>query len=338
MFEQIVDTPQIAINVLPLDSLFKILNNVQMKHQKIETLWPHLYSLVVLSSAGSFTAAALRLGLSKGAISQRVAELERATGVPLVLRTTRSVRLTEAGQLLVESMQGAFASIEQSFAGVRDLAGEPSGALRVTAPVALGRQQIVPRLGKFFSRFPGVRVELELSDRLVPLAQEGFDLAIRHASGAPDTHVAWTLCRTQAVLVASQSYLSKHGTPSEPEDLEEHSCLHYFRRGAPAIWSFESISGEKRQLSVLPKGPFAANNSEALREAALDGLGIALLPDFSSQADLAANRLERVLSRWRTVGAFGEHLYVIRPYSPYLPRAVRVFVDFFRKELKNGFR
>lgn len=308
-----------------------------MDIQKIETLWPHLYSLVVLGSTGSFTAAAVRLGLSKGAISQRIADLERAAGVPLVMRTTRSVRLTEAGQMLVESVQGAFSDIERSFAGVRDLAEEPSGLLRVTAPVALGRQQIVPRLGRFFRQFPRVRVELELSDRLVPLAQEGFDLAIRHASAAPDTHVAWTLCRTQAVLVANKSYLKNRGVPSSPEDLAGHDCLHYFRRGAQAVWSFESTSEKKEQLNILPRGPFAANNSEALREAALDGLGIALLPDFSAQADLAAKRLERVLPHWRTVGAFGDHLYAIRPYSPYLSRAVRVFVDYLRQELRQGF-
>lgn len=333
----IVSTTQDTSNTPKLDSLFKILNNESMEQQKIDTLWPHLYSLVVLGSAGSFTSAAVRLGLSKGAISQRIADLERAAGVPLVLRTTRSVRLTEAGQMLVDSMQDAFANIEQSFAGVRDLAEEPSGLVRVTAPVALARQQIVPRLGDFFTQFPKVRIEMELSDRLVPLAQEGFDLAIRHASGAPDTHVAWPLCRTQAVLVASRSYLDQHGTPGTPEELADHSCLHYFRRGAPAIWRFESAGAGERQLSVVPTGPFAANNSEALRAAALDGLGIALLPDFSAQADLVANRLERVLSRWRPVGAFGDHLYAIRPYSPYLSRSVRVFVDFLRAELQHGF-
>jgi DNA-binding transcriptional LysR family regulator len=308
-----------------------------MDHQKIETLWPHLYSLVVLGSTGSFTTAAVRLGLSKGAISQRVAELERAAGVPLVQRTTRSVRLTEAGEMLVESMQGAFADIERSFSEVRDFAEEPRGLLRVSAPVALGRQQIVPRLSRFFRQFPNVRVELELSDRLVPLAQEGFDLAIRHSSAAPDTHVAWTLCRTHTVLVASKAYLDDHGLPLTPDDLAAHACLHYFRRGRQATWTFEPIRGKANRLTIPIGGPFAANNSEALREAALSGLGIALMPDFSAQADLAAGRLQQVLPNWRSVGAFGDSLFAIRPYSPYLPRPVRVFVDFFREELKSGF-
>jgi DNA-binding transcriptional LysR family regulator len=320
-----------------LDLLFKNLNNRAMNMQKIETLWPHLHSLVILESVGSFTATAVRLGLSKGAVSQRIAELERAAGVPLVHRTTRSVRLTEAGQMLVDSMQDAFAEIERSFAGVRDLAAEPKGLLRITAPVALGRQQIVPRLKKFFNEFPGVRIELEFSDRLTPLAQEGFDLAIRHASSAPDTHVAWTLCRTHAVLVASRSYLKKRGVPATPEALAEHDCLPYLRPGEKAVWSFESRRTAEDRRNVALKGPFAANNSEALRQAALDGIGIALLPDFSAQQDLALGKLEQVLPNWRVAGAFGDYLFALRAYSPYLPRPVRVFVDYLKAELKGGF-
>src|SRR5215831_3950522 len=180
-----------------------------MDERKIETLWSHVHGLSVLHAAGSFTAAAQRLGLSKAAMSQRVAELERAAGVPLVRRTTRSVRLTEAGERLVESTRGAFAQIEQGFAGVRDLAGEPRGLLRVSAPVALGRQQIVPRLADFLRAHPQIRVELELSDRLVSLAQEGFDVALRHTAAPPDTHVAWPLCATRSWLVASRAYLRR---------------------------------------------------------------------------------------------------------------------------------
>ncbi|MBP6675424.1 MAG: LysR family transcriptional regulator, partial [Vitreoscilla sp.] len=112
-------------------------------------LWAHVHALTVLGEAGSFTAAAQRLGLSKAAMSQRVAELERAAGVPLVLRTTRSVRLTEAGQQLADASRGAFAAIDQALAGAKDLAGAPRGLLRVTAPVALARQQLVPHLPAF---------------------------------------------------------------------------------------------------------------------------------------------------------------------------------------------
>lgn len=184
-----------------------------MNQQKINELWTHLHWLSVLAQQGSYTAAAARLGVSKAAMSQRIAELERAARVPLVQRTTRSVRLTEAGQRLVDDTRVSFEQIAQSFAQVRDLAEQPQGLVRLTAPVALARQQLVPLLTDFLRLHPEVRVELDMSDRLRSLATEGFDLAIRHTERAPDTHVAWTLCPTASVLVATRTYLRRMGAP-----------------------------------------------------------------------------------------------------------------------------
>lgn len=307
-----------------------------METKSITALWSHIHSLGVLAVTGSFTAAAQRLGITKAAMSLRIAELERAAGVALVQRTTRSVRLTEAGQQLVETTGGAFGEIAQCFASVRDLAAEPSGVLSVTAPMALGRQQLVPRMAAFLHQYPKVRIELELTDRLSSLSQEGFDLAIRHTDAAPDTHVAWTLCETRSVLVATRAYLRRCGVPAAPADLAGHDCLTYLRRGDAPSWSFEPAGGGSR-VSVAVKGGFAANNSEALRDAALGGLGIALVPDFSAQADLARGRLVTVLPHWRPIGAFGQRLFALRAYSPYLPRAVRAYVDFLRAEFRGGF-
>lgn len=305
--------------------------------RRIETLWSHVHWLSVLGTLGSFTAAAQRLGVSKAAMSQRIAELERAAGVPLVLRTTRSVRLTEAGQQLADATGSAFSQISTAFAGIKDLAATPRGRLRVTAPVALARQQIVPRLPAFLRAHPEVRIELDLSDRLVPLAQEGFDLAIRHSPAPPETHVAWTLCSTRSLLVASRAYLRRRGTPAAPADLAGHDCLHYLRAGESPAWQLAPLDGAGQKLTVPIGGCFAANNSEALREAALGGLGIALLPDFSAEAALRSGKLVVVLPRWQPVGSFGEQLYAIRPYSPYVPRAVQALVVFLREALAGGF-
>ena len=309
-----------------------------MDHRRVDTLWAHLHWLIVLGTLGSFTAAAQRLGVSKAAMSARIAELERAAGVPLVHRTTRSVRLTEAGQQLVDATRGPFDAIGTAFAGIKDLAAAPRGLLRLTAPVALARQQIVPRLPAFLRAHPEVRIQLDLSDRLVPLAQEGFDLAIRHTHAPPETHVAWTLCATQSVLVASRAYLRRRGTPTGPADLSHHDCLHYLRPGEAPAWQLVPRGGRTAaKLTVPVSGPFVANNSEALREVAQAGLGIALLPDFSAQAALAAGKLVRVLPDWVPVGSFGEHLYAIRPYSPYVPRAVQALVAYLREALRGGF-
>jgi len=311
-----------------------------MKEKKVSHLWSHLHWLTVLHQQGSFTAAAARLGVSKAAMSQHIVELEAAAGVALVQRTTRSVRLTEAGERLVAQTREPFECIATSFESVRDLAAAPQGLLRVTAPVAFSRQQLVPRLPLFLRAHPGIQLELDMSDRLRPLAMDGFDLAVRHADAPPETHVAWNLCATRVVLVAGRGYLAQHGTPTCPADLTRHPALHYPRSPTGAAWTFVPTRRRAAQdelVTVPVSGPLAANNSEALRDAAIAGLGVALLPDFSAQSALQAGTLVELLPQWRSTGAFGERLYAIRPYSAHVPRAVQAFVAFLRESFGPGF-
>jgi DNA-binding transcriptional LysR family regulator len=316
--------------------MFTMVNNMPMETRKIEDLWIHLHWLTVLAEQGSYTAAAARLHVSKSAMSQRIAELEKAVGLPLVRRTTRSMRLTEAGERLVGNIKSSFDAIAQSFVGAKNSADAPQGLIRLTAPVALARQQLVPLIAQFLKEHPGVRIELEMSDRISSLSSEGFDLAIRHAAAAPDTHVAWQLCATQSVLVASRAYLKRHPRPMQPEDLRQHACLHYPRGRDEVVWSLERGTPGTRayqRLSVAVSGPLSANNSEALRQAAVSGLGIALIPDFSAQT----GELVRVLPAWRPTGTFADRIYAIRPYASQVPRAVDVFVRFLRERLQRGF-
>ncbi len=321
-----------------------------MGTERNDTLWSHLHLLTVIAQTASFTQAAQRLGLSKAAVSQRVAELERALGLTLVLRTTRSVRLTDAGQRLVDDTAESFAHIARSVGGVRDLAAQPRGLVRLTAPVALGRQQVAPALEALFREYPDIRVDLELSDQVVNLAHEGFDLAVRHTSAAPDNHVAWKLCSSRTLLVATAGYLRRRGTPTHPSELATHDCLAYLRAG-PALWRFEQTqpaaaerprsarepAGEPERIGVSVQGPLRANNSELLRDAVLAGLGIAQVPDFSAAAALRAGRLREVLPHWKPVGFFGDAVYAIRPWSPTTPRAVQVLVAHLRGALAAGF-
>ena len=316
-----------------------MVNNQAMDSQKITALWGHLHWLSVLAQQGSYTAAAARLGVSKAAVSQRIAELERAARVPLVQRTTRSVRLTEAGQCMVDETRASFEQIAQTFEQVRDLAEQPSGLLRVTAPVAFARQQLMPLLTEFLRLHPQVRIELDMADRLRSLATEGFDLAIRHTERAPDTHVAWTLCETASVLVATKAYLRRAGVPQAPADLQQHNCLHYPRSQDMPVWTFTPVKAARGRetVNVPVRGSLAANNSEALREAALTGAGIALLPDFSAQEALRKGQLVAVLPDWQVDGGFGHHIFAIRPYTPHVPRAVTALVAHLRSGLAPGF-
>ncbi|OQP30348.1 LysR family transcriptional regulator [Pantoea latae] len=300
-----------------------------MKAVKTDALWNHLHWLLVLAEQGSFTRAAERLEVSKAAMSQKIKELESAAGVALVQRTTRSVRLTSAGEKLVEELRDPFARIEQSFFGVRDTAGPVRGLVRVTAPVAFARQQLVPIVGDFLRAYPQIRLQLEVTDRIVSLGSEGFDLAIRHSSALPETHVALPLCDTRTLLVASPDYLARHGAPQSPADLAQHNCLYYPRGVETPRWRFaEAAQGERVEVRI--QGSFATNNSESIRDAALQGLGIAMLPDFSARDALACGALRQVLPEWRAVDAFADRLWIVRPYAAQVPRAVTTLTHWLR--------
>ena len=298
-----------------------------------------LHLLTVLAQTRSYTQAARRLGLSKASVSTRIADLERAIGLPLVRRTTRSVGLTPAGAQLVEETAPSLARIEQSLHGVRDLAGAPRGLVRVTAPVALGRQWIAPTLPAFLRAYPEIRLELDLGDRFVNLAQEGFDLGVRHTQAPPETHVAWPLCGSRALLVASADYLRRRGRPAHPSELAAHDCVLYLRDRAGQSWAFEREAGRKgaERVSVAVQGPLKANNSEVLREAVLGGLGIALLPDFSAAGYLGPRQLVPLLPDWQAQGFFGERIYALRPAGLHVPRAVQCFVAHLKQSLAMGF-
>ncbi len=340
-----------------------------MSSDQLSPLVADLHLLTVLAATRSFTETARRLGVSKASASTRISELERAAGVSLVRRTTRSVGLTEAGQQLVNEMQPAFNRISDSYTAVRDLVGTPRGLIRVTAPVALGRQHLAPCIAAFLKRFPDIHIELELTDRFVNLANEGFDLAIRHTNTPPETHVAWVLCETRSFLLASPDYLSRRGTPSHPSELTAHDCLLYLGGSHAGSWTFvrnsKRKSGERVGVSIA--GTLKANNSEVLRDALLAGLGIGLLPDFSLPEGCAPTLLTscntrppegaalarggparrearekhpalvQVLPDWQAQGFFGERIYALRPWSPQVPKAVQCLVEHLRQSFAHGF-
>jgi DNA-binding transcriptional LysR family regulator len=282
--------------------------------------------------------------VSKASASMRISELERAAGVLLVRRTTRSVGLTEAGQQLVNDMLPAFGRISESYTAVKDLVGTPRGLVRVTAPVALGRQHLAPCVAAFLKQFPEIQIELELTDRFVNLANEGFDLAIRHTNTPPETHVAWVLCETRSVLMASPAYLAARGVPTHPSELSAHDCLLYLGGGHSANWTFvktaRAAKSADERVGVSIRGSLKANNSEVLRDALLAGLGIGLLPDFSlppANAD-GESPLLRVLPDWQVQGFFGDRIYALRPWSAQVPKAVQCLVEYLRAYFASGFK
>ncbi len=311
-----------------------------MSTRDFEAALPDLHMLTVIAETRSLTQTARRLGVAKSSVSTRLKDLERSIGMPLVRRTTRSITLTAAGEQLVEETRASFVHIERGIAGVKDLAGAPRGLVRMTAPVALGRQHIAPAIPALLERYPELRLELDLSDRFVNLTQEGFDVAVRHASRVPESHVATVLCETRSVLLASPKYLARRGVPQHPSELARHECLLYLRDGGAPSWSFERRERRARvseRMSVPVRGPLRANNSEVLREAAAAGMGVGMLPDFTAWSGAESRDLVPVLPQWRPVGFFGERLQAIRPWSPRTPRAVQCVIDHLRETFSRGF-
>ncbi|MFJ0376624.1 LysR family transcriptional regulator [Bordetella bronchiseptica] len=293
-----------------------------------------LKMLAVLADTRSFTAAAQRLGVSKSLISLRMKALEQELGVSLLLRTTRSVRPTEAGALLVERARPALDTLEDSLGEVRNLARAPRGRLRLIAPVALGRQHLGIWLARLGQHFPDIALEVYLSDRFVNLRQEGYDFALRHADQVSDAYVSKRLCATRAHLVASPAYLARHGRPAHPSELARHRCLLYRGDERSPQWSFAPRQGRGAAVHVKPVDCLSVNNSELLRESAAHGLGIAMVPDFSL-GDCAD--LEPVLPQWDCYAGFGRSLYLLKPFSATPTEAHRVVEQALAEHFRPGF-
>ena len=283
----------------------------------------------------SFTGAAQSLGLTRSAVSKQVSRLEQALGAKLLHRTTRSLSLTEAGSAVAEHCARMLAEAEDAALAAGQLASAPRGKLRISTSVAFGKLQLAPLLPEFLARYPNITVEITLADRLVDMAEEGFDLALRLSETLPPNVVAKRLAPIDYVVCAAPAYLARNGTPKLPADIAKHNCL-YYRHGALIHdhWVFEAMSetGGKR-IEVPVQGNFQVNSSEILRDLTLSGMGLAMLPTFAVGPDLERGTLRAVLKRYRALGAFGSAVYALYPPSRYPLPKTRVFVDFLQEKM-----
>jgi DNA-binding transcriptional LysR family regulator len=272
----------------------------------------------------SFSEAARQLALTKSAVSKQVSRLETSLGARLLNRTTRSLSLTEAGAAVYEHCARLVAAAEAAEQAVHRLAAAPRGLLRVTASIAFGRQHVAPAIKGFLAAYPEVQVQLMLTDRLVDLADEGFDVAIRITDRLGDNLVARRLAPVRYVVCAAPAYLAAHDTPKKPIDLGRHNCLVFSQEGLGDVWRFESRGGAER---VRVRGNFQVNSSEVTRDAMLSGLGIALAPTFTVGADIRAGRLKILLPRFRVQAPYGAVHAVYLPNRHLLPKT-RAFIDY----------
>ena len=272
--------------------------------------------------AHSFTLAAERLGVSKSAVSRRMTELENRLGARLLNRTTRRLSLTEVGQAFYERCTRIVADVEEAERAVADLHAQPRGTLKINAPMSFGMMHIAPAIADFLGRHPGLEIDMDLNDRYIDLIEEGYDVAVRIGKLRDSSLVARKLAPNRRVVVASSAYLKAHGRPLHPDDLTQHNCLIYTNAPLAGQWQFR-IDGEDRAVKV--SGCLRVNNGEVLREAAIAGQGITILPTFIIGEQIARGLLEVVLTEFISSDSA---VHAVYPHSRHLSPKVRAFVDF----------
>ncbi|MBY3465962.1 LysR family transcriptional regulator [Rhizobium laguerreae] len=282
--------------------------------------------------AGSFIAGGQAVGLSRSAAGKAVIRLEDRLGVRLLNRTTRTLSLTEEGRMFYERGLRILVSVDEAEASVAGQDSTPRGVLRLTVDDAFGRLVVLPLLEKYLRAWPDIQVEVSFTDRLADIVEEGFDLAIRVGATATDTRLVSRVIATyKARLCASPSYLAERGEPRDVDDLAVHDCLISAGRNQRQGWRFRGEGGS--WIKARGRSRLRLDSGEAIRDAALAGLGIALLPDFLVTDDLAAGRLRQILADFETDDAKIMTLY---PDKRLLEPRVRRFIDLIVEELGRG--
>ena len=280
-----------------------------------------LRAFVRVADACNFTLAAERLGLTRSAVGKCVARLEAGLGVRLLHRSTRSVSLSDEGRLFYEHAARILSEVDNAAGAMARRKQTPRGRLRIDVPVSLGRLHVLPLVREYLDRWPDVEAELSFSDDYSDLVRDGIDLAIRIGGDGDSRLVRRVLAPHRLITCASPAYLARHGMPATLDELPRHQVLAFVHAGAVVPWRY-SAGGEERQLHVA--GRLRLGNTEALRDAALAGAGIAQLGAFLIGEDLRAGRLTPVLE---TIAAPGAPVCAIYPHRRHLPPKVRHLID-----------
>lgn len=279
-------------------------------------------ALVKVIASGSYAEAARRLGLTRSAVSKAVMELEQTLGARLLDRTTRRVTPTEAGLAYYERCVAILAQVEETEAQVSRLHDEPKGTLKVNAPMSFGTLYLGDAIADLMIRYGDLKVELTLTDRLVDPLEEGADVTLRIGTPADSSLIARRIAPASIALVASPDYIAAHGEPETPADLVNHRCLSYGHTTSLQRWH---LTENGAAISVSVAACMSSNNGDVLRDAAVKGIGIAILPTFIVGHDLRAGRLKLVLPN-----NCPPDLTIHALYAPnrYLAAKTRVFIDF----------
>jgi DNA-binding transcriptional LysR family regulator len=273
---------------------------------------------------GSMAAAARRLDCSRAQVSKQLAELEQAFGVRLVERTTRRLSLTPAGEVFYQHALRVLDELEDTEQAVQNIVDTPRGILRISAPVSFGRLHVAPLLPRFAADFPQVQCELVLSDRLIDLIDEKFDLALRLTDAPPENVVARKLAVIRRVICASPDYVARRGVPRAAADLVHHDCFALLRGRSDNDWRLAAPGGAVATIPI--RGKFQVNNLDSIFDAVMHGHGLAILPTYLCGAAMACGELVAVLQDHEPLTSFGRHVYACYPASRVQLPKLRVFL------------
>ncbi len=276
--------------------------------------------LARVAAVQNLSAVGLELGLTPGTISKRIQSVEDDLKVRLFDRTTRSIRLTEEGQLFLARVSRILEELELARAEVEDNTAAPRGRLKIAAPVDLGRRSVAPLVCEFMRAYPEIDVHVDLTDRLVNLQEDGYDIAIRTGVLSDSALIAKRLASDPQVVVASPDYIARAGTPRAPEDLDRHACLVLCEQWT---WSFARDDGERL---VRVAGRLRSNSVDVLRHAALEGQGLIRVSQLRVEDDIAAGRLVRVLPEYDCTGKSA--VWALYPSTKHVLPRLRVLLDF----------
>ena len=279
-----------------------------------------------VAEAGSFTAVATREGVSQPTVSRQIAALEAHLGARLFQRTTRALTLTEEGRAFYERARAALAAVDEAQSAVGRRKGRPSGVLRMACAGVMARRHVLPRLRKFLDAYPEIDVRLKIADEATALVGEGVDLAIRVGELTDPNLIARRLGVTRRILVAAPHYIERRGEPTTAADLATHDCIVYERLATGAHWP---LTGPQGRVRVAVSGRVHVDSTEGVRAAALEGLGIALIPVWHFGQELATGRLRRLLPDHRPDSHPIHAVYASRRF---LSDRVRAMVDFLLAE------
>ncbi len=280
-----------------------------------------LRAFVRTLEGGSFSAAARELGIGQPAISKRIALLESEFGTQLFLRTTRTLRPTAEAHRLYDLARQIVGTFDMAKSSVEEVAPRPTGTLRIGVPSSFGRRYMMPLIADYVRDYPEVRVDIRFSERFVNLVEEGIELALRIGHLESSTLVARRLGTVQRYLVASPTYLHGRPMPRTPDDLSSHQCIVYSRMSPAHQWVFESEHG--RHVATI-SGSIHVDDADAMQEAALHHLGLAILPDWNAAEGLRSGELEHVLPDY-TIAALP--LHAVYPETHWMSLRARRFLD-----------